>query len=390
MKNTKNKFSDEDWGNMGTALALARRGLGNVSPNPAVGCVIVKDGGVIATGRTQPGGCPHAEAVAIASAGENAKGATAYVTLEPCSHYGKTPPCAEAIIKAGIKKCVISMIDPDERVSGRGVKMMEGAGIEVVSGCREEEASLINRGFLLHTEHGRPFVTLKIASTLDGKIAMASGESKWITAPLSRKKVQMLRASHDAVLVGSATVKADNPSFMCRVAGLENATPARFILLSVSDMDMNEEEITKFLEKDIFNKDEKSGLFSQTFAIAPVLENNENARLLEGLKIKGIEVLYCHVSKSTSRINMANAMKLIAKKRITRVLVEGGGKLSSTLIEEGFVDELNWFHAPKVIGGAGLPSVSSMNIEKLIDAECFSHISTQALDDDILSIYRKI
>jgi diaminohydroxyphosphoribosylaminopyrimidine deaminase/5-amino-6-(5-phosphoribosylamino)uracil reductase len=380
-------LSKQDYGNMDIALRISKRGLGNVSPNPAVGCVIVKDGKVIATGRTQPGGRPHAEVVALNAAGENAKGATAYVTLEPCSHYGKTPPCAEAMIKADIKKCVISMIDPDPRVSGRGVKMMQDAGIEVISGCREEEARLINRGFLLHTMENRPFVTLKIASTLDGKISTSSGESKWITSPASRQKVQMLRASHDAVLIGSSTVKADNPSFMCRLPGLAKASPTRFILLSRNDYKMEQDQALKFLSNDIFNKDEKTGFSPKTYIIA----NNDcdDCHLFDVAEKKNIEIIKCETPEK-GYSDILSVLNSIADKRITRLLVEGGSKLATSLIAANVVDELYWFYAPKIIGNEGMSAINNTALKKLSDATVFKMFFSERIDNDVLNIYRKI
>lgn len=386
-KNSSISLHEKDYSNMDIALSLSKRGLGNVSPNPAVGCVIIKDGKVISTGRTQPGGRPHAEIVALNAAGENAKGATAYVTLEPCSHYGKTPPCAEAIIKAGIKKCVISMIDPDPRVSGRGVKMMQDAGIEVISGCREEEARIINRGFLLHTMENRPLVTLKIASTLDGKIATSTGESKWITSALSRQKVQMLRASHDAILVGSSTVKADNPSFMCRLSGLETSSPTRFILLSKTDYKIGKDDAEKFLSNDIFNTDDKTGLFPSTYIIA----NNDcgDCHLFDIADTRNIEIIKCEQSEK-GQANISSVLTSIANKRITRLLVEGGSKLATSLITTNLTDEVHWFYAPKIIGNEGIAAINDTALQKLSDATKFKIISSEIIDDDVLSIYRKI
>src|ERR1700740_2350786 len=181
---------------MRAALGLARRGLGSVWPNPAVGCVIVKDGHVVGRGWTQPGGRPHAETEALARAGAAAKGATAYVTLEPCSHHGKTPPCAEALIAAGVSRVVAAIEDPDPRVSGRGMKRLRDAGIAVETGLCTEEAAELNAGFFMRVKQGRPLVTLKLATSLDGRIATASGESRWITSAAARERTHLLRATH--------------------------------------------------------------------------------------------------------------------------------------------------------------------------------------------------
>ncbi len=203
-------FDDKE--HMLHALSLARRGLGNTWPNPAVGCVLVRDGHVVGRGWTQPGGRPHAETQALAQAGRAARGAMAYVTLEPCSHYGKTPPCAQSLIDAGVCRVVAALHDPDERVSGRGFRMLEEAGITVSVGVCAQEAERLNAGYFLRQRVGRPWVTLKTATGLDGKIAMKSGESQWITGPSARHRVHRLRAEYDAVAVGIGTVLADNPT----------------------------------------------------------------------------------------------------------------------------------------------------------------------------------
>jgi diaminohydroxyphosphoribosylaminopyrimidine deaminase/5-amino-6-(5-phosphoribosylamino)uracil reductase len=220
---------NEDLPHMRAALALARRGLGNAWPNPAVGCVLVKEGRVIGRGWTQPGGRPHAETEALRRAGDAARGATAYVTLEPCSHHGRTPPCCEALAEAGIARVVMAMRDPDPRVNGRGLAMLRGAGIAVEEGLLEAEARALNAGFFRRIQAGMPVVTLKLASTLDGRIATASGESRWITGEAARREVHALRARHDAILVGSGTVLADDPDLTCRIPGMERVPMLRVV-----------------------------------------------------------------------------------------------------------------------------------------------------------------
>src|SRR5437762_37728 len=219
-----------DFAAMGAALALARRGLGNVWPNPAVGCVIVKDGRVVGRGWTQPGGRPHAETEALARAGETARGATAYVTLEPCCHWGRTPPCADALIAAGLSRVVVALEDPDPRVAGGGLARLRAAGLAVETGLGATEASEINAGFFQRVRLGRPLVTLKLATSLDGRIATASGESRWITGPAARERAHLLRATHDAILVGTDTVLADNPQLTCRLPGLAEHSPVRVVI----------------------------------------------------------------------------------------------------------------------------------------------------------------
>ncbi len=220
--------AQDDPRHMAHALGLARRGLGRVWPNPAVGCVLVKGSRVLGRGFTQPGGRPHAETVALAAAGEGARGATAYVTLEPCAHHGRTPPCAGALAAAGVARVVTAIEDPDPRVSGRGHAMLRAAGIAVTEGVLAEEARALQRGFLSRVVRGRPMVTLKLAASLDGRIATAAGESRWITGPGARARVHAMRAMHDAVMVGAGTARADDPMLTVRGLGVDHQ-PVRVV-----------------------------------------------------------------------------------------------------------------------------------------------------------------
>jgi len=220
--------AEEDRRFMRLALALGERGLGRSWPNPAVGCVIVKDGRILGRGWTRPGGRPHAETVALAQAGAAARGATAYVTLEPCAHHGRTPPCAAALAAAGLARVVTALADPDPRVDGGGHAMLRAAGIVVETGLMAESAATHHRGFLARVTAGRPMLTLKLATSLDGRIATATGESRWITGPASRRMVHALRARHDAVMVGSATARADDPSLTVRGLGIAHQ-PVRIV-----------------------------------------------------------------------------------------------------------------------------------------------------------------
>ena len=221
MSNRKpNKSDAADIAHMRAALGLARRALGNCWPNPAVGCILVKDGSVVGRGWTQPGGRPHAEVVAIERAGRAAKGATAYVTLEPCDHHGKTPPCSGAMVEAGIKRVVASILDPDPRVAGAGFETVRSAGVELVEGVCAGEARRLNGGYLTRLAEGRPLFALKTASTLDGRIAAKGGKSQWITGPLARRRGHQLRDSHDGVMTGIGTVLSDDPALTCRLPGL--------------------------------------------------------------------------------------------------------------------------------------------------------------------------
>ncbi len=219
-----------DAAHMRAALSLGRRGLGQTWPNPSVGCVIVRDGRVVARGVTQPGGRPHAEVVALTRAGEAARGATAYVSLEPCSHHGRTPPCADALIAAGVARVVVACGDPDPRVNGAGLARLRAAGVAVTEGVLTGEAEALQAGFLTRVRLGRPMVTLKLATTLDGRIATSGGESQWITGPDARRAAHALRGAHDAVLAGIGTVLADDPALTCRIDGYRRSQPVRVVL----------------------------------------------------------------------------------------------------------------------------------------------------------------
>src|SRR5919202_3451652 len=220
-------MNDRD--HMLAALGLARRGLGNTWPNPTVGCVIVNDGRVVGRGWTQPGGRPHAETEALARAGDAARGATAYVTLEPCSHWGRTPPCCDALVRAGIRRVVVATGDPDPRVDGRGLARLRAAGVIVELGLLGQEARRLNAGFARRITRGLPLVTLKLATTLDGRIATSGGESQWITGPEARREAHAIRARHDAILVGSGTVLADDPELTARIPGMARVKLARVV-----------------------------------------------------------------------------------------------------------------------------------------------------------------
>ena len=221
-------LKDQNW--MQKALRLAVRGIGKVSPNPPVGCVIVKEDRVIGRGWTQPGGRPHAEVMALQQAGQKAEGATAYCTLEPCSHFGKTPPCCDALIKAGISKVVVAAQDPDLRVNGRGIKRLRAAGLSVVENVCKEEALNIMQGFFNVCEFSRPYVTLKFGMSIDSRVAAVNGESKWITGDVARRSAHLLRAKNDAILTGIGTLLYDDPKLDCRLPGLEQHSPSRMLV----------------------------------------------------------------------------------------------------------------------------------------------------------------
>jgi diaminohydroxyphosphoribosylaminopyrimidine deaminase/5-amino-6-(5-phosphoribosylamino)uracil reductase len=355
---------------MDSALNLARRGLGNTWPNPAVGCVIVKNDRVVGRGWTQSGGRPHAETEAVRNAGQETLGSTAYVTLEPCNHYGKTPPCTEALIGAGVKKVVIASLDPDSRVSGSGLKRLEDAGIIVELGMAKSEANKINQGYFLRVKDFRPFITLKIATTLDGKIATRSGASEWITGELSRKTVHKLRATHDAVMVGSGTALIDNPSLVCRLPGVENKHKLRVILDGRLRLPEN-------------------GILAQTAKKIPVLIFTVSGSKDKSEKIKRLESLGVTIvifEKNDPRLDIRNVMAEVSAHGITRLLVEGGGSLAASLLANDLVDELAWFRAPSIMGDDGLSSVAALGLDELEKMTSYSRQSLTILGNDSLEM----
>jgi diaminohydroxyphosphoribosylaminopyrimidine deaminase/5-amino-6-(5-phosphoribosylamino)uracil reductase len=359
--------SDERW--MAMALQMGRRGLGRVWPNPAVGCVIVKNGRVLGRGNTQPGGRPHAEVRALSQAGPAARGATAYVTLEPCAHTGKTPPCAEALIKSGVARVVTALTDPDPRVMGKGHQMLRDAGIEVTPHVMMHQAYEANRGFLSKVTKGRPMVTLKLATTLDGKIATATGHSQWITGSQARAYTHLLRAQHDAVMVGSGTVLADDPDLRVRHHGLTGRRPVRVVL----DSNLKTPLMAKMIE---------------TAAQTPVWfvhsqtadEKAVHDKMATGCK-------YLPVADSTDGLNLSAAMQTLGDQGLTRVFCEGGGNLAAGLLQAGLVDQLIVMTAGKAVGGDGLSCLAAMGIDQLHEAPQFDLISQRRLGADSATIW---
>lgn len=323
---------------MAHALRLARRGLGNVWPNPAVGCVVVQAGRVVGRGWTQSGGRPHAERMALDQAGPLARGATAFVTLEPCAHHGRTPPCAEGLAEAGIARVVSALTDPDPRVAGRGHRILRDAGIAVTEGVRQAEAREIQAGFLSRIQQGRPFVTVKLATSFDGRIATACSESRWITAPAARLHVHAMRMAHDAIMVGGGTAHADRPAL--NVRGLTTPRqPVRVILSS---------------------------------------------RPLPDLPPEG------PMHGPLWRIDAppAEALAQLAQRGITRVFCEGGGLLAASLLRAGVVDQIVGYTAGITLGGDGLPAVGPMQLAHLADAPRFSLVESRPIGADLFHRWR--
>ena len=331
MTRNDQKFSEIDRAYMQMALDLSRRGLGRVHPNPSVGCVIVKDNHIIARGWTGNNGRPHAETVALSQI-ENAQGATVYVTLEPCAHHGKTPPCAEALVAAKVSRVIVATGDPDPRVSGDGIKILVEAGIKVDFGLLKNEADRVNQGFFQRFKEKRPLVTVKIASSLDGKIAEKSGEKSWVTGPVSRKRGHLYRASNDAIMVGIDTVLIDDPTLDCRIAGLEQYSPIRVVIDTHLRIDEN-------------NRLCQSANDIPVWVMTASFDKTKYAAL-EG---KGVRI-FCLEKEKSGYVNLDQVMKTLVGEGITRVLSEGGGKLNASLIKASLVDRLIWFKSADSIG----------------------------------------
>lgn len=360
---------DNRW--MGAALAMARRGLGRVWPNPSVGCVIVDaEGHLVGRGWTQDGGRPHAETEALRMAGTAARGATAYVTLEPCAHTGKTGPCAKALADAGIARVVSALQDPDTRVSGAGHAMLKSAGVDVRVGVRASEAEEINVGFFTREKSGRPTVTLKLATTLDGKIALPNGQSRWITNERSRAHTHLLRAQHDAVMVGIGTALADDPELTCRLPGVKAPRLVRIVADAKGRLSITS----------------KLAMTAATQPVWLLTSNAADAKALDALRQKGVKTI--PVARASKGIDLAAALKALASEGLTRVLVEGGATLASSLMREGLVDRLYWYRAPMLMG-EGVSAVAALGIDELGRLPQFRRDETQRFGEDVLETYRR-
>jgi diaminohydroxyphosphoribosylaminopyrimidine deaminase/5-amino-6-(5-phosphoribosylamino)uracil reductase len=355
---------------MRAALALAARGLGRVWPNPAVGCVLVRDRTVVGRGWTQRGGRPHAETEALRRAGDAARGATAYVSLEPCAHTGKTPPCAEALVAAGTVRAVVAVEDPDPRVSGRGIAKLREAGIRVDVGACAAEASDLNAGFFLRVKQGRPLVSLKLATSLDGRIATRTGDSRWITGEAARRRGHLLRATHDAILIGTGTALTDDPELTCRLPGLADRSPVRVVL----DRQLRLPEGSRILAA--------GSVPTWLIAAAP-----SDAARKAALKGGGAEII--EVPAIDGRLSLQDTLRAIGDRGITRVLAEGGSTLAASLLQQDLVDRIEWFRSTAIIGGDGLAAAGPLRVERLLDAKRFVRIDTEIVGADVLETYRR-
>jgi len=348
---------------MKRALTLARKGIGRTTPNPAVGCVIVKEGRIVGEGWHKKAGTPHAEVHALAMAGSAARGADVYVTLEPCCHTGKTPPCSEALIKAGVKRVIAGMTDPNPRVNGDGLNALRRAGIETVSGILEDECHAINRPFIKHVTSGHPFVTYKCAMTLDGKIATVTGDSRWISCDESRKFVHRLRSRCDAVMVGVDTIITDNPQLTVR--HVKGKNPLRIIV------DSN------------LRTPGSVGILSGPMAKMTIIATTEaNPRIHRRYQQTGATVLVCR--QQGGRVDLADLWRKLGKRDIQSVLLEGGSRLAAEALKQGLIDECIFFYAPKVIGSDGFSPFALTGATGMAQAIPFSNIKVQRMGCDIM------
>ncbi|GHM58487.1 MAG: riboflavin biosynthesis protein RibD [Candidatus Mesenet longicola] len=347
---------------MSIALRLAKRGLGNVSPNPTVGCVIVQDDVIISRGGTQAGGRPHAEVIALERAGNLAHNSTMYITLEPCCHHGNTAPCTAAIIASSIKKVVVATCDPDSRVSGKGIEALLKAGIEVKCDVMKKEAEELNAGFFCSKKLFRPFITLKMAMSFDGKIATSIGKSKWITSSLTRKWVHKVRAEHDAIMIGGNTLEIDDPMLDCRLPSLEEQSPMRIIIDGKARL-KSEHQIAKTASK-----------------IKTVVITDHEPKE----RIKHIDYLIADNYKTSLKEVM---QELTTKFGITRLLVEGGGILFTELLRQKLADRIICCRAGKILGNEALPAIGNLNIVDMSQCYALKKVESFNFSDDIIEIW---
>lgn len=353
---------------MALAVSLGTRGLGQTWPNPAVGCVVVKDGRVVGRGWTQPGGRPHAERVALDQAGSEARGATAYVTLEPCAHHGKTPPCAAALVHSGVSRVVCALQDPDPRVSGRGFAILRAAGIEVVEDVLREVAEHAQRGFLKRVTQGLPLVTLKLATSLDGRIALASGESKWITGPQARRAVHAMRARHDGVFVGAGTARADDPSLTVRGLGVEHQ-PVRIVVSGQLNLP-------------------RDSALAHTARQVPVWLLHAPGADREAWSQTGAELVEVALG-TDGLVNMETALRALAARGMTRVFVEGGGQIAAALLKANLVDDVVLFSAGLALGADARAGLGPLGWPRLADAHRFDLLEHRAVGPDLMQIWTR-
>ena len=352
---------------MQVALDLARRGKGFTSPNPMVGAIVVKDGRIIGEGYHEAAGKPHAEVMAINNAGASARGASLYVTLEPCNHTGRTPPCTKKILAAGIRRVVTAMRDPNPDVKGGGLAVLADKGVEVTTGVCEASAARLNEAFIKYVRTKKPFVIVKCAATLDGRIATRTGDSKWVSGEASRSFVHGLRHAVDAIMVGVGTVNADNPSLTTRINGFKGKDPLRVILdtrLSISE------------DARVLNLD---SLAATTIVTGPLISKDKKERLAQ------MGVRFLTVPLHDGRIDLRRLTRALGEIGVTSVLVEGGGGLIGSVFRAGIVDKIHFFYAPKILGGDdGVPICRGKGADEMKNCRPVKDVQVHNFGDDIM------
>ncbi len=360
---------DTDDRYMWMALDLARQGRGRTSPNPMVGAVVVQGSEVVGSGYHQVAGGPHAEIIALEKAGEQARGATLYVNLEPCNHHGRTGPCTEAIIRAGISRVVAAMQDPNPLVSGRGFARLVEAGVKVKEGVLEDKARQLNEAFIRYIIAGRSFVSVKVAMSLDGKIATSTGDSHWITGEKARQFVHRLRDHSDAIMVGIDTVLKDNPRLTTRIEGGGGRDPVRVIVDSSARLPLDARVI-------------ESSASAKTIVAVTEQASSEKCR---SLKARGVEILTLPAREG--RVDLTLLLKALGERKLVNLLVEGGGTLNYSLIEQSLVDKLYIFIAPLIIGGRESPTAfGGTGVAALSKAWSVENVELKQFDRDLLII----
>ncbi len=364
-------MGNDDSRYMALAIELSRRGLGATGQNPPVGCVIVKDKFIVGRGFTASGGRPHAEIIALQQAGEEAQGATAYVTLEPCCHHGQSGPCSEALIKAGISRVVCAVPDPDDRVNGKGLAHLRSHGLKVKIGVRAAPAREVLAGYLSRKTRNKPLVLLKLAISKDEKLATNDPDNRWITGKLARDRGHLMRARNDAIVVGIGTVLADNPDLTCRLSGLEHLSPLRVIV----DTNLKTPVDCRLVEG--------AQRVPVMIACSQNVEIDQSMKLFE----KGVEIIPCRTK--AGQIDLSDLLTRLADHGINRAMFEGGAKIAEALIEDNLIDELAIFKAPHSIGKNGKPAFAGTTLHKVTKRLFLRKKCRFNVGRDQLTLYRR-